>query len=264
MSMSSEAVKRTARTALKDNYIKSMICCTVFVFAYLLSIYANSLFDFVMGKVAYYIAFTLVGIFVLLPLFLGLLRFFWRSLFGADDKITVMFYCFSSPQLYKKALGFILLFILKFAVWGILLYLPAILIDVIASPEFFNLFKISPPIWISNLWPISSFLKIIAFVAMFSVFLKYYIAPVLFIADDNMDSAEAIHMSTIIAKGSAIDFVYLFFSLIGWIFICLFLIPIIFVMPYLVCSYLVHVRFAVAKYNKHISVDDDNIPTFAV
>ena len=46
MSMSSEAVKRTARTALKDNYIKSMICCTVFVFAYLLSIYANSLFDF--------------------------------------------------------------------------------------------------------------------------------------------------------------------------------------------------------------------------
>ena len=47
MSMSSEAVKRTARTALKDNYIKSMICCTVFVFAYLLSIYANSLFDFV-------------------------------------------------------------------------------------------------------------------------------------------------------------------------------------------------------------------------
>ena len=92
----------------------------------------------------------------------------------------------------------------------------------------------------------------------------FYIAPVLFIADDNMDCAEAIHMSTIIAKGSSIDFVYLFFSFIGWILICFFLIPIVFVLPYLICSYLVHIRFAVAKYNKHIVKNDNNIPTFAV
>ena len=102
MSMSSEAVKRTARTALKDNYIKSMICCTVFVFAFLLSIYANSLFDFVMGKVAYYIAFTLVGIFVLLPLFLGLLRFFCVLFLERMIKSPLCFTIFLPLNYIKK------------------------------------------------------------------------------------------------------------------------------------------------------------------
>lgn len=264
MTMSSDAVKKTAKTALKGNYVKAIISSAVFVFAYLLSIYANTLFDFVLGRVAYYIVFIAVSVFALSPLFLGLLRGFWRVLFGVDDKITVLFYYFSTVKLYKRALSFFALFILKFAVLGLILYLPSLLLDFFAGALFFNMLEISPPIWISNLWPISSFLKIIAFVALVFVLLKYYIAPVLFIADDNMDCAEAIHMSTIIAKGSSIDFVYLFFSFIGWILICLFLIPVVFVMPYLICSYLVHARFAVAKYNKHISRKDDNIPTFAV
>lgn len=262
--MNSEAVKKTAKTALKKNYIKAIVCSTVFVFAYLLCIFSNSLFDFALGRVMYYIAFFVIAIFVLSPLFLGLLKFFWRFLFSADDNITVMFYYFSSKKLYKKALSFVGKFVVKFAVWGLILYFPSLIIDFFAGAHFFDMLKMSPPIWISNLWPISSFLKFIALVAMFMVFLKFYIAPVLFVADEKMDNAEAIHMSTIIAKGSAVDFVYLFFSVIGWILICFLLIPTIFVLPYLICCYLVHVRFAVAKYNKHISKNNDSIPTYVV
>ena len=59
-------------------------------------------------------------------------------------------------------------------------------------------------------------------------------------------------MSTVISKKSGIDFVYLLFSFLGWMFLSLLVIPLIFTLPYMITSYAVHVRFAVAEYNRYI------------
>ena len=88
--------------------------------------------------------------------------------------------------------------------------------------------------------------------------LRFYIAPILFVADENMDVSETLHMSTVISRKSSLDFIYLISSFIGWILISVLVIPLIFTLPYILTSYAVHVRFAIAEYNKHIGNLNNN------
>ena len=92
---------------------------------------------------------------------------------------------------------------------------------------------------------------------------RYYIAPFLLIADEDMDAAEAIHMSDVISKSTMLDFIYLFFSLLGWIILSVLVIPIMFTLPYIITSVSVHTRFAIAEYNKRVDKQNsDTFPTY--
>ena len=51
--------------------------------------------------------------------------------------------------------------------------------------------------------------------------LRYYAAPILSVADEEMDASEAIHMSCVIYKRTMLDFIYLFFSFAGWLLLSL-------------------------------------------
>ena len=79
-------------------------------------------------------------------------------------------------------------------------------------------------------------------------------APFLIAADEDMEVDEAIHMSDTISKRTMLDFIYLFFSFFGWILVSVLVFPLIFTMPYILISFGVHVRFAIAEYNKRIDL----------
>ena len=88
-------------------------------------------------------------------------------------------------------------------------------------------------------------------------------APLFFVADDNIDANEAMHMSTVISRKTSIDFVYLCFSFIGWLLLSILIVPLIFTLPYMLTSYAVHIRFAVAEYNRHIEqINKIDFPEF--
>ena len=85
----------------------------------------------------------------------------------------------------------------------------------------------------------------------------------LFVADESMDSAEAIHLSAVIAKKTKFDFLYLFFSFSGWILLSLLSVPMLFTFPYFVFSYLLHSAYSVSGFNEQLShISYDDIPTF--
>ena len=129
----------------------------------------------------------------------------------------------------------------------------------------YDALKIPIPLWTSNLYFLSLFLKSVASVILAFVMARYYIAPFLLIADEDMDAAEAIHMSDVISKSTMLDFIYLFFSLLGWIILSVLIIPIMFTLPYIITSVSVHTRFAVAEYNKRVDKQNsETFPTFVV
>ena len=262
MTAGSSAVKATAKTALKGKWIKSIVASIILASTVLIFAVIGEFVLLFAGNIAAVIYRVLFAVFVVMPLFLGTLRFFWRLLFGMEDDPVILFYYFSSQDLYRRALKLCLSLTVRIAVIGAVLFLPAAVADMLSKAEFYEAFGNAIPMWVSNLWPVSVLLKSAAGVALALVVIRYYAAPVLFVADDSIDTAEAIHMSSVIARGSYADFVYLVFSFLGWILLCFLYVPIVFILPYLLVSYLVHVRFAVAYFNKRVS-RADQAPTFS-
>ena len=82
-------------------------------------------------------------------------------------------------------------------------------------------------------------------------------------ADEEMDVNEAVHMSVVISKNTVLDFIYLLFSMLGWVLLSFFFIPLIYTIPLFITVYLTHSSIAVSEYNEHIKrVNSENFPTF--
>lgn len=250
MATSSNIVKKTAKSALKGNYLKSVMLSAEFVFAALIVYIALALLSFVFSEWAVNILLILFSLFIMAPAALGLIRAFWRIMWDSEDKAEIIFYYFSSKKLYKKALKLIFNLAFKFLWIGLLLLIPSIITDTLSSVKVYDLFGLSAPAFASNLWVLSAFLRASAFIILIAIMLKYYLAPFLFVADEDMDVMEAIHKSTVLTRATAVDFLILVLSFLGWILLSVLVIPLIFTLPYMVMSYVVHSRFAVANYNK--------------
>ena len=262
MTSGSKIVKITAQTALKGNILKTIFTVCVFLFCYFICNYSAGIFSYTGNYTFTYILFTLMSIFIIAPLFLGLLRYIWRILFSANDNPILVFYYFSEKTKYIKALNFIFHFIFKAIPMAILIFSPTFVVWILSQKFIYELFDIATPIWTSNLNSILRILVVFAIVSLVFYMLRFYIAPILFVADEKSDVSEILHMSTVIARKSSLDFIYLISSFIGWILISVLVIPLIFTLPYILTSYAVHVRFAIAEYNKHIGNLNNNRGVF--
>lgn len=263
MTASGAVVKLTAKTALKNNWLKTSVACLTVIFAFFTVSIASGFITFVLNDVAAYIFFAVAAVFLLFPLIFGLIKFFWRFIFGADDNPISVFSCFSCVREYKRILRLTVALGLRAVGIGILLFLPSIIIDIFSNADIYELLNIPIPLWTSNFGYMSVFLKTVAAVVLFFLMLKYYIAPFLLIADENMEVAEAIHMSATVSKNVMLDIIYLIFGFSGWIILSVLVIPLVFTLPYMLTSLSVHVRFAIAEYNKRVeSINNTGIPTF--
>lgn len=246
-------VRKTARTALQNKYFKcvavSLITIASFglislIFGLILSV-SNNIF-----ASAVFIPLTVA---VIIPLLLGVIRFFQRLVFGVDDEPIEVFFYFSSKSDYVRALKFSVSLTVRVTVYALILFLPSLAVRFLASQSLYEFLKVSIPIWTSSLSPIISFLDFIGGVGVVWVILKYYMTPFLFVSNKDIDVAEAFHLSVVISRRSLFYFMTLFFSMLLYILPSLLLLPLIFTLPYFLTAYSVHCRFGVAEYNKTLN-----------
>lgn len=263
MNVGSNVVKITAKTALRDNKLKVIFaslalvlsCMTVNVLASILSVVFNNAVAMAMN--------ILLFLLLVFPLSLGLLRFLWRLLFDAEDSPITVFYYFSNKHLYLKVIRFLLLVFVKSLPVIIILYLPVLFVWIFSKGFIFEIVNVSIPLWSTNLGFAIGLLRVLATVVLTLYLLKFYLAPMLIVADEDMDIAEALNMSAIISKKTTLDFISLFFSLSGWIVLSVLFVPIPYALPFILVCYAIHSRFAVAEYNMHIKKKSENsFPTF--
>ncbi len=252
MSVGSNVVKLTAKTALKGNFLKVVAVCSIFVFGWILCISLAELLGIITGEVIAVIISVVMFLFLCLPILLGVMRYVWRMLFSVTDSPVAVFYLFSSKQLYLKSLKLIFQFVLRIIFWLLVLNIPSLLLFLLSKGFVFEFFNSATPVWTANLAYYSKLLLNFTSVIVFFIMLKYYIAPILFVADDNIDVGEAMYLSSVIARKSSIDFIGLLVVSLGWILLSVLILPLPFTLPLLLTYYAVHVRFAVAEYNKHI------------
>ena len=252
MSVGSNVVKITAKTALKGNYIKVAVASLVLILSWLLCINSTVLLQNIVGGFCSAVIFALIFVFLLAPLALGLLRYIWRILLGVADNPVAVFYWFSNKKLYIRSEKFVFQYVFRVLIWLAILNIPSILLYILSQSYTFELFNTSAPIWTANLGYYSIGLRNISFVLVFFLMLKFYMAPLLFVADDNIDINEAMYNSSVISRKSSIDFISLIASSIGWILLSFFCLPLPFTLPLLMTFYAVHIRFTVFEYNRHI------------
>ncbi len=263
MTAGTSVVKLTAKTTLKNNWLKIIIACTAALFTYFICTNAAGFAAVVFSDTVGYIILGLLAVFIMAPLGLGLLRFIWRFIFEAEDSPVLIFSYFASLKEYRRALRLIVALLLRVVGFGLLLFLPAIIVDIFSSVHIYDLLDMPTPLWTSNLFYLSVFLKTVASVLLFFIMLRYYFAPFLVIADENMDVGEAVHMSCMLSRKTMLDFIYLFFSFFGWFLLSVLVFPLLYVMPYFLVSLSVHVRFAIAEYNKHVElINSSAFPSF--
>lgn len=264
MTAGSSVVKLTAKTALKNNWLKCIAASLVPIFCIFVLLFSADYISYISNDAAAYIILAVMAVFIFMPLLLGTLRFFWRMIFGAEDREAALFYYFSDKGKYKRAVHMALSLAARGIGFGAIFFSPALVVDIFSGVKFYDLINMPVPIWTGNLYYISAFLKAVASVLLFFIMSKYYLAPFLIIADENMEAAEALHMSSIVAKNTILDYISLLFSFFGWFIISFFIFPLIFTMPYFTASLCVHVRFAIADYNKRVEKNTENtFPTYA-
>ena len=97
-------VKLTARTALKNNWLKCIAASLTLIFSCIILLSAADYAAYISNGAVGYILLGVGAVFLVFPLFLGLVRFFWRMIFGADDRLPLLFYYFSDRKKYGRAL----------------------------------------------------------------------------------------------------------------------------------------------------------------
>ncbi len=264
MTATTSAVKTTAKQILKGKWIKSFAFSLILICSYLIVLYCSQLLTPVLGVVASNIIFALLCIFLLFPLFLGALRSFRRMQWGCDDYTVGVFHYFSSKHEYKRALCFTALMSIRVAAMGIVVYLPYIALALISSGEFYEIFGLNMPAWAAELKIVASVIGLASSVILLFCSVRYYLAPFLFVADEDMDPAEALLTSKIISRRSSYDFWALVLSLAPFLLLSLLLAPLIFLLPYFAVCYLVHCRYTVAEYNSIIERLNNNTPYYSV
>jgi len=245
-------IKKTAKAALKTDYLKCIATCCILIFTMLMSFVIFEILGYVSNYCIAFAVLFFVYFFVEFPLLLGIFRYFRRILYGEYDSPVSAFYYFNDTNLYKKSLDFAFSLTVKILIFAIFCYLPAILLKIAAEPEIYEWFGVSIPIWTPVLSTVATFIFVIATFVVVILSLKYYLSFFLFVSNDENSAKYAIDMSIVISKRTRLDFIYLIFSMLLYIIASVFLIPLPFTLPLLFATYTVHCVYAVYQYNDTI------------
>lgn len=259
MTGSSKSTKKAALKVFGENAIALIFATCICLFAYFIIYVATGIFAFSSLQIVSVLLLLAGNLFFLLPLILGFIRFCNRAIIDQKDNPISVFYYFTNKTNYSKALFFILTFFAKTITRALLLYLPAIFVTILTTDAFYSLFNLDIPFWSSNLQPIIIGLNIIATVFFVFFLIKLYLAPCIFVIDENIDVDECFLMSKIISKKSSVDYIFLIFSFAIWIILSILWIPLIFTLPYIITAYLIHSRQAIFEYNAHVENLEQNI-----
>lgn len=248
-----KSVKTNAKLALKGNWPLAIAAIAVPVLAvlaillfcdaatYLVKSYALRMFFYGLAIAA--------SVFIGLPSFLGVIRFYKNLYTGNKADFSQIFFYFSSISRYFRAVGFMFVVALPIAVISFLLLFPSFVLDYIADGGFDFLFKQGIPIWVSNLSIIATFLRCAAIAGIVLVSLKFYMAVYLFIINDCLSPRDIVYQSFAVSYYSNTAFISLLFSMLGWVVFGFLIIPLIFILPYMLMSYVTHAKYAVTFYN---------------
>lgn len=248
----SSVVKDTVKTAISGKRLSAIFAALSAVFASYILYFFSSGILFVLGESAVWIA-SIISVFaatfILSPLILGVIRFFWRITADSNDGPAEIFYYFSSFYRYKRSVKLVLVLLFRGGCIVLACLLPFIIVNAVSNTWIYQFLGTEIPLWAAGLELLKEFLKFSGIFLSFVFLLKYYLVPAVVVMDEDLLLLEAIHISVMVSRRSAGAFLSLIASLAGWILISFLGIPLIYTAPLFFGCYAVHSRYALVNYN---------------
>lgn len=251
---SAHVIKRTAKSQLKNNWVPAIVVAVLFMlvvnfFGVLLGLMISFFYGahklIMLLRIAISVIYGITVFSVVIPLFHGMLRWFWYL--GLEKKLPLgtLFYYFSEGRLYIKCLSFYILLLGKMLMVTALCLLPSALLRIL--PEVLKYFIENVDSYGMLFYFASVALLILGLAVALVLSMKYFAAPVLAIIGEEKEIEEILTISRELqlSKGSCVVFIA---SFLGWIAISYLGVPLLYTLPYFFTSYVVAVRFAVVNH----------------
>lgn len=237
--MSAEAIIRAqARDTLKNNYFGAVTALLIALLPYCIidgttTIISYAFSELISGEtlrkaLIYSIGYTVevIGFFLFSPVINGYIRAYYRASQNGILDVSDVYFYFTKGR-YQRALTLNLNFILRMLLPAILLFLPPVAFSIIGASigESF-----STSLLFNNCRFILIILSVLA-TAMYS--LRYLTVYTITVDIENISVKQAFDYSRYVMKSGTGSAIKLLLSFIPWMLLCLFILPMLYVIPYM-------------------------------
>lgn len=185
---------------------------------------------------------VLYGLLLFTPFTLGALRWFWMLAHGKDCSVRDVFYYFSSSRFFLKTVALSFLLFLRVVLGAVVCFLPYALLNVVITPELYNAFGVSMPVVISGIFPLVQFFKLAGGLLFVFWCFRYSLFFVALFNQPQMSANAMISYSVKITKGKLFRLTGFAVSFIGWLVLCILVLPLLFVVPFFMASLVIFAR----------------------
>ena len=242
--MKEESIKRSARSILSGRWPEAIGVVTIGLVALLLESTLASLLQYVffskliqLGTFLSLVTLAL-DLFVFSPLYLGIIRWFWQITGGEDEPVaSVLIY-------YQNAENYFLTIKLRLSLWwrvivaALISMSPAIAVMIAA--EAFNSIGGNLSHLYSPFSTASSVLLVLGAVVTLIYLLRFFLVPAILFSDKGVTVTDAFRLSKALTyKKRGRAFFTLILSFSGWAVLSIFILPIIYTLPFYLASFLI-------------------------
>lgn len=247
--MSAEAIiKSQARSILKQNFVKAIIALLILLLPYYIidgatTVLSYTVMDLVSdeslaGTLIYSIGYPveITAFFLFSPVINGYIRAFYRASYSNCIDLSDVFYCFSRGR-YGKALRLNLSVFLRMLLPLMLLYAPLIIYEIVA-------FNIEGDFYGSVLYHNFYFLfSVLSTTAAVLYSLRYYTVFTVSADNPQFSTKQVFAYNKYIMQYRTASAAKLIFSFVPWMLLCLLVLPMLYVIPYITMSLCVSAKW---------------------
>lgn len=188
---------------------------------------------------------ALLIFFINTPLQQGNNRWFYRRTGGEQDSVSSVFFYFESAKQYFRTLGLYFQIGIRMFLWMLLPTIP--MIAFIAFMGIANVMMgTDTPSSAGAIFMILAIVwTIILVIISVIISLRYFLAPYILAEHPEQKASKCIKDSVKMVKGHKAELFVFMLSFIGWELLCLFIIPLFYVIPYMNASFAMYARYLI-------------------
>lgn len=214
---------------------------------------------------------TVISFLILSPLIIGMFEWYWNITDGKETKIGDIFAWYGSGKLYGKSLLLSLNIGIRMILWSILLFAVPTALEIVGNLIITgigtNVKQMTGDMMmkyaVGAICLLGGFLLTLGAALLYIFIISRYIPAVyLFTENKDLKSAEAIKISVKYSKPYRWEYTKFVLSYIGWFITCIFLLPLLYVIPYFFSSLTVFTKSII--YTERGKVKADETKSFDV
>lgn len=267
-------IKMDARRAMTNNWGKALAIVFLMISVYLLFAIVETLVSMLLGIQGAFGYEALLSLFadlpdtsimvvaltgvmsvgsflVMIPLNLGITRWYYHLTDCQSEDILSIFFCFSTKKMFLRSLWLRILVVVRMALWAVVLYLLPCGLGVVG---YWLMQRSSTKL--ETLTVVLCFLGAVVLFTIATIFffiiLNGYTLTKYYILDGKTTARQSIKQSLKAMKGFKTDLFLFYLSFFFWVLSCVAVVPLLYVVPYFSTSKALFARYLMerAEYRK--------------